>query len=147
MTHILLIRHAVNDFVKTGKLAGRTPGVHLNDDGKEQAERLGLRLADTKLHQIISSPLDRTRETAAAVQQHHPHLDIQINEEIGEVDYGDWQGAKIASLRHRKMWSVIQEYPTRAYFPNGEALGERDRTVGAGVPAGHDCHLLSCGPD
>lgn len=122
MTYILLIRHAVNDFVKTGKLAGRTPGVHLNDDGKAQAEALGARLADMKLHQIISSPLDRTQETAQAVQKHHPHLEIQTNEQIGEVDYGDWQGAKIASLRHRKMWSVIQEYPTRAYFPNGEAM-------------------------
>jgi len=122
MTHILLIRHAVNDFVKTGKLAGRTPGVHLNEDGKAQAEALGRRLADAKIHQIISSPLDRTQETAQAVAQHHPHLQIQTNEEIGEVDYGDWQGAKINSLRRRKMWDVIQEYPTRAYFPNGEAM-------------------------
>lgn len=122
MTHILLIRHAVNDFVKTGKLAGRTPGVHLNDDGKAQAEALAERLADAKIHQIISSPLDRTMETANAVLQHHTHLQLQLNEEIGEVDYGDWQGAKIASLRNRKMWEVIQEYPTRAYFPNGEAM-------------------------
>ncbi len=122
MTHILLIRHAVNDFVKTGKLAGRTPGVHLNDDGKAQAEALGKRLADSKLHQIISSPLDRTQETAQAVAQYHPHLQIQTNDEIGEVDYGDWQGASISSLRGRKMWSVIQEYPTRAYFPNGETM-------------------------
>lgn len=122
MTHILLIRHAVNDFVKTGKLAGRTPGVHLNEDGKAQAEALGLRLAGAKIHQIISSPLDRTMETAQAVLQHHPKLELQLNNEIGEVDYGDWQGASIASLRHRKMWEVIQEYPTRAYFPNGEAM-------------------------
>jgi probable phosphomutase (TIGR03848 family) len=122
MTHILLIRHAVNDFVKTGKLAGRTPGVHLNDDGKAQAEALGARLADIKLDQLISSPLERTQETAAAVAQHHPHLTIQTNNEIGEVDYGDWQGAKIANLRRRKMWDVIQEYPTRAYFPNGEHM-------------------------
>jgi len=122
MTQILLIRHAVNDFVKTGKLAGRTPGVHLNEDGIAQAEALGQRLADMKLSQIISSPLDRTQETAQAVQKHHPDIPIQTNEEIGEVDYGDWQGAKIASLRKRKMWGVIQEYPTRAYFPNGEAM-------------------------
>ncbi len=122
MTYILLIRHAVNDFVKTGKLAGRTPGVHLNDDGKAQAEALGKRLAPTKLNQIISSPLDRTMETAQAVAAHHPHLEIQLNDEIGEVDYGDWQGASIGSLRHRKMWNVIQEYPTRAYFPNGETM-------------------------
>lgn len=122
MTHILLIRHAVNDYVKTGKLAGRTPGVHLNEDGQAQAKALGERLADTKLHQLISSPIERTIETAEAVQAHHTHLEIQLNEQIGEVDYGDWQGASIASLRKRKMWDVIQEYPSRAYFPNGEAM-------------------------
>lgn len=122
MTHILLIRHAVNDYVKTGRLAGRTPGVHLNDEGKAQAEALGARLAHQTLHQIISSPLERTQETAQAVQQHHPHLQIQLNDAIGEVDYGDWQGAYIGALRSRKMWSVIQEYPSRAYFPNGEAM-------------------------
>jgi probable phosphoglycerate mutase len=61
-------------------------------------------------------------ETAQAVLQHHPNIELQLNDEIGEVDYGDWQGASIASLRHRKMWEVIQEYPTRAYFPNGEAM-------------------------
>ncbi len=122
MTQILLIRHAVNDFVNTGKLAGRTPGVHLNEDGEAQAAALGARLADAKLHQIISSPLDRTQETAQAVAKHHPDIDIQTNEEIGEVDYGDWQGAKINRLRRRKMWDVIQEYPSRAYFPNGEAM-------------------------
>lgn len=41
MTQILLIRHAVNEYVATGKLAGRLDGVHLNDDGKLQAEALG----------------------------------------------------------------------------------------------------------
>jgi broad specificity phosphatase PhoE len=41
MTTLLLIRHAVNDYVKTGKLAGRTPGVHLNEEGQAQAQRWG----------------------------------------------------------------------------------------------------------
>ncbi len=58
MTQILLVRHAVNDFVKTGKLAGWTPGVHLNDDGRAQAEALGLRLADAPLIvAVVSAPV------------------------------------------------------------------------------------------
>jgi probable phosphoglycerate mutase len=122
MTTILLIRHAVNDFVKTGKLAGWTPEVHLNDEGKAQAEALGDRLSDTPLTAIYASPLERTMETAEAIQQHHTHLQIEENTEIGEVKYGDWQGKAIASLRQRKMWEVIQEYPSRASFPNGETM-------------------------
>ena len=66
MTQILLIRHAVNDFVKTGKLAGWTPGVHLNDEGKAQAEALGKRLAQVPIKYLYASPLERTMETAAS---------------------------------------------------------------------------------
>ncbi|PJF25247.1 MAG: phosphoglycerate mutase, partial [Phototrophicales bacterium] len=62
MTQVLLIRHAVNDFVKTGKLAGWTPGVHLNDEGRAQAEALGARLAGAPIRYLYSSPLERTME-------------------------------------------------------------------------------------
>lgn len=130
MTTFLLIRHAVNDFVKTGKLAGWTPGVKLNEDGQAQAAALGNRLADLPLHAIYASPLERTMETAQAIQQHHPGLMVHENHEIGEVQYGDWEGKKIAALRKRKMWEVIQEYPSRASFPNGESLrGVQTRAV------------------
>lgn len=122
MTTFLLVRHAVNDFVKTGKLAGWTPGVHLNDEGKAQAEALGLRLKAVPIHQLYASPLERTMETAAAIQQYHPHLTIQTNTALGEVRYGDWEGMSIAALRGRKMWEVVQEYPSRAEFPNGETM-------------------------
>ena len=124
MTTILLIRHAVNDFVKTGKLAGWTPGVHLNEEGQAQAEVLGKRLADASIDHIYASPIDRTMETAQAIAQHHPHLTVEENMGIGEVRYGDWEGKKIDDLRKRKMWEVVQEYPSRAYFPNGETMRE-----------------------
>jgi probable phosphomutase (TIGR03848 family) len=122
MTTILLIRHAVNDFVKTGKLAGWTPGVHLNEEGKAQAEALGERLKTLSLNALYASPLERTMETAEAIAQHHANIEIVQNEAIGEVQYGDWQGMKIADLRRRKMWDVVQEYPSRASFPNGETM-------------------------
>lgn len=132
MTHLLLIRHAVNDFVKTGKLAGWTPDVHLNDEGKAQAEALGKRLASVPINHLYASPLERTIETAEAIRQHHPHLEIKCRDEIGEVNYGDWEGMKISDLAQRKMWSVVQEYPSRAYFPNGETMrGVQMRIVNA----------------
>ncbi len=122
MTHILLIRHAVNDYVKTGKLAGWTPEVHLNEEGLAQADALGKRLADAPIKYLYSSPLERTMETAEAVRRHHPHLTIIPNEKVGEVRYGDWEGQAISVLTKRKMWHVIQEYPSRAFFPNGETM-------------------------
>lgn len=132
MTQILLVRHAVNDFVKTGRLAGWTPGVHLNDEGKAQAEALGQRLAEAPIHNLYASPLERTMETAEAIQRHHPDLAIQSHAGIGEVRYGDWEGASIAALQSRKMWHMVQHYPSRASFPNGETMrGVQERAVNA----------------
>lgn len=132
MTQILLIRHAVNDFVKTGKLAGWTPGVHLNDEGKAQAEALGKRLIDTPIDYLYASPLERTMETAEAIRQHHPNLQIRQTTELGEVRYGDWEGMEISKLTSRKMWEIVQHYPSRAEFPNGETMrGVQTRAVNA----------------
>ncbi len=130
MTQILLIRHAVNDFVKTGKLAGWTPGVHLNEEGQSQAMALGKRLADTPIDVLYASPLERTMETAEAIRKHHEHLTIQQTIELGEVRYGDWEGMEINKLTGRKMWQVVQQYPSRAEFPNGETMrGVQTRAV------------------
>ncbi len=122
MTTVLLIRHAVNEWVKTGKLAGWTPGVHLNEEGQAQAAALGERLADKPLKAIYASPLERTLETAQAVADHHPALTVEIAAGVGEVDFGEWQGRAIKDLVRRKMWHVIQYTPTRAYFPGGETM-------------------------
>jgi probable phosphoglycerate mutase len=129
MSQILLVRHAVNEYVETGKLAGRLEGVNLNEDGKAQAQALGQRLASAPLRFIYASPLERTMQTAQAIHQHHPKIPLITHEGILEVDYGDWQDKKIHELSKRKMWEVIQEYPSRAYFPNGETMRNAQNRV------------------
>ena len=132
MTTFLLIRHATNDSVKAGKLAGRAKGVRLNDEGRAQAVALGERLARAPLAQVYASPLERTMETAAEIARHHRQLQVVAHEAIGEVDYGDWQGKAIRDLQRRKMWDVVQEYPSRARFPDGETMrGVQTRIVDA----------------
>lgn len=122
MLQFLLIRHAINEWVKTGRLAGWTPGVHLNEDGHKQAAALGERLAKVPLKAIYSSPLERTMETAQAVAAHHEALDIQISEGIGELQFGKWQGKKIKKLAKKKKWQIVQHSPSRMTFPEGEAM-------------------------
>ncbi len=122
MTEFYLIRHAVNDWVRSGRLAGWTPGVHLNSHGYAQAEALAARLAETPLSAIYSSPLERTMETATTLAARHPTLSVQVLEAVGEVRYGQWQGAKLRKLRRERLWPLIQIYPSRAQFPGGEAI-------------------------
>lgn len=121
---LLLIRHAQNEWVRTGKLAGWTPGVHLNDEGKKQAELLGKRLATAKLQALYSSPLERAVETAQAVANHYDNLNVQIEKGLGEVDFGDWTGKRLRKLARTRLWRVVQNYPGGARFPGGESFFE-----------------------
>jgi probable phosphoglycerate mutase len=122
-TTVLLIRHGENEWTEQHKLAGRTPGVHLNPYGRLQAEALGQRLAATELSAIVASPLERTMETAQAIAQHH-QLQVETRPGIVEVDYGKWTGQAIKKLAKKKKWPVIQFYPTGAGFPGGETMFE-----------------------
>jgi probable phosphomutase (TIGR03848 family) len=117
-----LIRHAVNEYVRTGRLAGWTPEVHLNDEGKAQAKAIGQRLASAKIEAVYSSPLERTIETAQEILNYHCHLNLQYDEDLGEVRYGEWQGEKINKLSQKKEWFTVQHFPTRMQFPKGEAM-------------------------
>lgn len=146
MTTILLIRHAVNDYVKTGRLAGWTPGVHLNDDGFAQARVLGTRLAELPLKALYTSPLERAVETAEAVQAHHQHLTLNILEGVKEINFGAWQGMSLSDLRRRKLWDIVQHYPSRAVFPDGESFPEaQHRAVQAieGLVKAHPAQLIA----
>ncbi len=131
MPFLLLIRHGENDYSKKGRLAGRLPGIHLNDRGKEQAAELGKALADTPLKAIYSSPLERAMETAEPIAQAHG---LKIIREPGllESNVGNWQGQSIRRLAITKYWRVIQRAPSRAGHPGGETfLQTQTRIVSA----------------
>lgn len=123
MALILLVRHGQNDWVKKNRLAGWTPGVHLNEEGQKQVRKLGERLAELPIKAIYSSPLERCMETAAALAQPH-ELEITQLETVGEVRYGEWEGKKIKKLAKKKEWHAVQHYPSRFRFPGGESFLE-----------------------
>lgn len=122
MTLLLLIRHGTNDWVH-GRLAGWTPGVHLNDDGKRQAVALATRLSALPLDAIYASPLERTVETAQAIAGPRG-LPLHLVDGLGEVRYGEWQGAELKELYKHELWPGVQFYPSGTRFPGGETLGE-----------------------
>lgn len=122
MTTLLLIRHATNDWV-SGHLAGWTPGVHLNQQGQEQARTLAHNLQPIPITALYSSPLERALETAQPIAQTH-NLTITTVEGIGEIHYGEWNGANIKELTNHELWPGIQHYPSDTRIPGGETLGE-----------------------
>ncbi len=131
MTTILLVRHAQNDWVDKNRLAGWTPGVHLNAEGRQQATLLGERLAHLPIAAIYSSPLERCMESAEFIAAHH-NLPLTPLPEIGEVRYGKWEGKKVAKLAKKPEWHAVQFFPSRFGFPNGETMrGVQARAVTA----------------
>jgi probable phosphoglycerate mutase len=122
VTLLLLIRHGANDWVH-GRLAGWTPGVHLNDEGRSQAATMATRLAILPLDAIYTSPLDRTVETAQAIAGPRG-MPLRLVEGLGEVKYGEWQGAELKELYKHQLWPGVQFYPSGTRFPGGETLGE-----------------------
>ena len=123
MTTIVLVRHGENDWVKKHRLAGRIPGVHLNEKGHQQAESAAQRLAHLPVTAVYSSPVTRCMETAQYIAQSH-QLDIIQVDGISEVCYGRWEGNKIKKLAKKKRWFTVQFFPSRMQFPEGESLRE-----------------------
>lgn len=138
MIHLLMIRHALNDWVGN-RLAGWTPGVHLNDKGREQASALARRLASWPLDAVYSSPLERAVETAEAVASQH-NLPVMPLEGVGEARYGEWTGKSIRELSKTPEWLQVQFNPSSARFPGGESLGEMQARAVAAVEGLRQAH-------
>lgn len=128
MTTLLLVRHATT--AATGsRLGGWTPGVHLDDAGRDQARATGELLAGHEVSAIYSSPLERTQDTATIIAE-MGGLEVRTREGLGETDYGEWTNRPLEELRAEPLWKVIQSTPSRVTFPGGESLrGTQHRMV------------------
>jgi probable phosphomutase (TIGR03848 family) len=123
MTRLLLIRHGANDAQKSGVLTGWTPGVHLNQVGRAQAQALAQRLASVEVAAVYASPLERTLETAEIVAAPHG-LSVVVREDLGEVRVGRWTGQPLEKLYKRRLWRKVQFVPSVVRFPGGESFQE-----------------------
>jgi len=152
VTVVLLVRHGLT--AGTGHvLTGRTPGIPLDDRGREQAAVLAARLAEVRLDAIVTSPLERCRQTAeviAAARDGEP-LPVKEDEQFAEVNYGDWTGQPLKRLAKEPLWRVVQAHPSAVRFPGEDAeslLEVQHRAVQAvrdwNVRLGKDAVYLIC---
>jgi probable phosphomutase (TIGR03848 family) len=134
VTTLLLVRHGLTDANTGGLLAGWTPGVHLAEKGREQAAALAARLAGVPLVTVVSSPLERCQETAAAIVAERD-IEVVTDERLGECHYGDWTGQELKKLVKDPLWKVVQAHPSAAAFPGGESLRDTQARAVAAVRA------------
>ena len=120
MTKFLLIRHAAHDLL--GKvLTGRAPGLHLNAQGKLEAERLADRLAVFSISGIYTGPLERARETAEPLSN-RLHLELFFAPAFDEIDFGSWTMLPFSELDQRPDWKAWNEFRDRSAPPQGEPM-------------------------
>jgi probable phosphomutase (TIGR03848 family) len=122
VTTVILLRHGRTTANTGGVLAGWTPGVRLDEAGLAQARAVGERLATVPLAAVVTSPLERCRQTAEAVATGR-ELTVQDDDRLGEARYGDWTGRTLKELVKDPLWKVVQQHPSAAVFPGPEGEG------------------------
>ena len=123
MSLVFLVRHAHNDYIREGRLAGRSAGIHINQKGIEQTKQLIASLKKIPIKAIYSSPLERAIDTAQLIAD-EIKLDIVQEEALLEIDYGEWQGKKLVELRKTALWRSVVQTPALIRFPGGESFFE-----------------------
>lgn len=108
-TRLYLVRHGATQLSAENRFSGAV-GVDLSDEGRAQAERLAMRLADDHLNAVYASPLSRTMETAQILARPH-HLEVIPCDGLREISHGRWEGLTRQEVEERypgeyEMWEA-----------------------------------------
>lgn len=95
MTPIAILRHGPTDWNEEGRLQGRADRF-LSESGRLEVASWRLPV-DVKTWRLLSSPLSRARKTAMLLTGREPEIDSRLT----ELDFGDWEGERLADLRER----------------------------------------------
>lgn len=112
----------------------------MSDDGLEQAAILADLLGTISIAAVYSSPRERAWYTARDIAEPHD-LQVQIAEDLDEIDFGQWSGARFADLEGDEDWQRWNEHRGSARCPGGESMADAVERARSGVETiayGHD---------
>jgi broad specificity phosphatase PhoE len=113
------VRHGQTAVNRDGRLQGRLDAP-LSEVGARQAAALAAALAAEPVVRVVSSPLRRAIDTAAPIAAVHG-LDVEVDERLVELDYGEWDGVAVRDIPAAD-WLRWRDDP--AFVPpGGEPLG------------------------
>ena len=127
-TTTLLLRHGQTPLSIDRRFSG-IGDPDLTDLGRAQAAAAAVRLASSAATAVVSSPLARARQTAAAVAD-ALGLAVEVEEGLRETDFGDWEGYTFGEVR--KKWPREMEAwlgSTAVSPPFGESFDETTTRV------------------
>jgi len=111
---LLIIRHGQTTWNAEHILPGQLPGIPLDDKGREQVAKLAAALSDIPISAIISSPLERARDTAQIIAESRG-LTVQFEPDLMDTNVGHWAGQKYDELsKNDPEWKAYALDPTTA---------------------------------
>ncbi|CAG1007739.1 putative phosphoglycerate mutase [Anaerolineales bacterium] len=114
MLRLVLVRHGQTDANLNRVLQGQSDG-ELNAAGRRQAEELGRYLKDFHVDQVVSSPMRRAQDTAAAIARYH-RLTVKTTPLIVEWNCGVLDGVSAGVFRKKLQESGV---PLSSFRPEG----------------------------
>lgn len=89
-TTLILVRHGRTDWNRVGRWHGQAD-IPLDELGALQARAFAESVARLRPDVLVTSPLVRARQTAAAVSK-ALEFEAESDQRLAEVDVGDWEG-------------------------------------------------------
>ncbi len=121
---LFLVRHGITTYNISELYTGQTDAP-LTELGVRQAEAAATYLATEKLDVIVSSDLQRARNTALTIVQSH-NLPVLEDPELREIGMGAWEGFTPAQIQARNFaeWTHVRSDPITLAPPGGESFAQ-----------------------
>jgi probable phosphoglycerate mutase len=114
-SELWLVRHGETEWSRTGRHTGRTE-VPLTPHGEEVARALRERLSGVEFALVLTSPRERARATAELAG----FPDAQVEPDLAEWDYGDYEGITTEEIRQMVPGWTVWSAPC----PDGETAAQ-----------------------
>lgn len=138
---LYLIRHGETAWSLTNQHTGHTD-LALTSDGEAQARELIQRLSDIPFSHVLTSPLQRARQTCALAGL---ATTAEVEQDLIEWDYGEYEGKRSVDIRKdRPDWNIFRDG-----CPQGESASQisarADRLIARLCTLGGNIALFSHG--
>ena len=136
MARLYLVRHGRTAWNNEEVFRGLSD-IPLDEVGRRQAAMLRDALAEQApgSRLIVSSPLMRGKETAGAISEAFPSVQVRVDQAFTDIDTGEWSGLTLAEVKSRypEAWDTWVNEPHLARYPGGQSLDEVQARAWAGV--------------
>lgn len=109
---ILLVRHGQTTYNVEGRLPGQLPGISLTEEGRRQAHAAAVALSAVPLSAVLSSPLERARDTATILARGW-NLPVREDPRLMDTNVPRWAGQKLDDVNKQDpAWKAFLANPT-----------------------------------